>query len=171
MGSSVTLTGDEATAVAGLLGVSLTMIAIFSLVIWVLCIIARWRIFTKAGEAGWKSIIPIYSDYVQWRIGWKKTGLFWAMLALIIVGAFMVGFDGSFVSVNGSLTYTGSGGILGTIGIILMLVAAILDLVSIYKLFASFGKGIGWFIGYIFLSYIMLLVLGLGSSRYYGAQD
>lgn len=27
-------------------------------------IVTRWKVFTKAGQAGWKSIIPIYSDYV-----------------------------------------------------------------------------------------------------------
>ena len=31
---------------------------------WLLQIIANWRIFTKAGEDGWKSIIPIYG--LQW---------------------------------------------------------------------------------------------------------
>lgn len=35
---------------------------------WLLQIIANWRIFTKAGEAGWKSIIPIYGDYISYKI-------------------------------------------------------------------------------------------------------
>lgn len=34
---------------------------------WLLQIIANWRIFTKAGEAGWKSIIPIYGDYISYK--------------------------------------------------------------------------------------------------------
>ena len=34
----------------------------FIAVIWyVLCLIARWKVFDKAGIAGWKSLIPIYS--------------------------------------------------------------------------------------------------------------
>ena len=33
-------------------------------VLWVLSVIAYWRLFTKAGEPGWKSIIPIYSTYM-----------------------------------------------------------------------------------------------------------
>jgi hypothetical protein len=40
----------------------------------VLVIVAYWRIFEKAGEAGWKSIIPIYNTYIILRIvgysGW-----------------------------------------------------------------------------------------------------
>ena len=33
---------------------------------WLLQIIANWRIFIKAGEDGWKSIIPIYGDYISY---------------------------------------------------------------------------------------------------------
>lgn len=42
----------------------LSMLATYSIVgfvWWLLHVVAAWRIFTKAGEAGWKSIIPIYS--------------------------------------------------------------------------------------------------------------
>ena len=40
---------------------------------WLLQIIANWRIFTKAGEAGWKSIIPIYGDYISYKIAsWES---------------------------------------------------------------------------------------------------
>ena len=41
------------------------MYLIFAFVWWILQIIANWNIFTKAGEAGWKSLIPIYGDYVS----------------------------------------------------------------------------------------------------------
>ena len=40
----------------------LSMLATYSIVgfvWWLLHVVAAWRIFTKAGEAGWKSIIPI----------------------------------------------------------------------------------------------------------------
>ena len=43
---------------------------------WLLQIIANWRIFTKAGEAGWKSIIPIYGDYISYKIAWQPA-YFW----------------------------------------------------------------------------------------------
>lgn len=53
----------------------------FPAVLWVayavfivLYIVAYWKIFTKAGEAGWKSIIPIYNIVTALRIvgmsGW-----------------------------------------------------------------------------------------------------
>ena len=34
----------------------------------VLTIIGRWKIFTKAGQEGWKSLIPIYSEYTTLKI-------------------------------------------------------------------------------------------------------
>ena len=42
------------------------MYLIFAFVWWILQIIANWNIFTKAGEAGWKSLIPIYGDSVSY---------------------------------------------------------------------------------------------------------
>ena len=29
-------------------------------------LICRWRIFTKAGEKGWKSLIPVYNTYLEY---------------------------------------------------------------------------------------------------------
>ena len=57
---------------------------IFALAWWILQIIANWNIFTKAGEAGWKSIIPIYGDYVSYKIAWQ-TSYFWLSFILGIV--------------------------------------------------------------------------------------
>ena len=41
---------------------------IIYLVFIVVYVAAYWKIFTKAGEAGWKSIIPIYSTYIALKI-------------------------------------------------------------------------------------------------------
>ena len=36
----------------------------------VLNIVANWKIFTKAGQAGWASIIPFYNKYIEFKIYW-----------------------------------------------------------------------------------------------------
>ena len=41
---------------------------IFAIVVWVIAIVAQWKIFTKAGEAGWKCLIPIYNAVVLFKI-------------------------------------------------------------------------------------------------------
>lgn len=158
---------------AGIIAGGVMTVCLLVLAFWVLVIIARWKIFTKAGEAGWKSIIPIYSDYVQWRISWKKTNLFWVMLALIIVGSIVMAMSGSYsVTAGGDIIASGGGNpILGGIGAIVILAACILGLVATYKTMQAFGHGLGWLILYIIFPNIMLLVLGFGSSYYYGPQD
>jgi hypothetical protein len=164
---------SEGAAAAGIIAGGVMTICIISIVFWILLIVARWKIFTKAGEAGWKSIIPIYADYVQWRIGWKKTGLFWVMILLVIVGSILIAMSGSYeVSANGAVIATGGGNsILSIIGVVAILAAGILELVAAYKLMDSFGHGIGWLILFIIIPNIMLLVLGFGSSRYFGPSE
>ena len=44
---------------------------IISLALTALAIIAYWRIFVKAGEEGWKAIIPFYNAYTAMKLFWK----------------------------------------------------------------------------------------------------
>ncbi len=58
----------------------LTGMLVFDGVIAVFFIIVLWKIFTKAGVAGWKSIIPFYNVYLEYKIAgvspWWILGLF-----------------------------------------------------------------------------------------------
>ena len=62
---------------------------LFWLAFTILMIAACWKVFTKAGQPGWASIIPIYNWYVLCKIvgrpGW------WVILLLIPFVNFMVG--------------------------------------------------------------------------------
>ena len=62
--NTVTLTQNEAIAAGGIIGGIFATAGIFILAVYILLIVAWWKIFTKAGEAGWKSIIPIYNIYI-----------------------------------------------------------------------------------------------------------
>ena len=53
---------------------------IISLVVLVALIIAMWKIFEKAGEAGWKSLIPFYNLYILFQLAWGNGLLFLLML-------------------------------------------------------------------------------------------
>ena len=50
-------------------------------IFYVLVAVAQWRIFTKAGEAGWKGIIPLYNLYIQYKLTWD-TKMFWYLIAV-----------------------------------------------------------------------------------------
>ena len=61
-------------------------ILIFLLLILVLEIIGRWKLFKKAGKNGWEAIVPFYSSYVYVEI----SGLNWWYFLLVIANSFTV---------------------------------------------------------------------------------
>ncbi len=58
------------------------------LAIAVFAIVCMWKIFTKAGQPGWASIIPFYNYYVLFEIAWGNGLLF--LLMLIPVANFVI---------------------------------------------------------------------------------
>jgi Family of unknown function (DUF5684) len=62
---------------------------IFWLAFMILIIAGCWKVFTKAGQPGWASIIPIYNVYIWCKIvgrpGW------WVILLLIPFVNFIIG--------------------------------------------------------------------------------
>lgn len=54
--------------------------ALIELIIYVLLVVAMWKLFEKAGEEGWKAIIPFYNCFVWFKIitgnGWKMFFMF-----------------------------------------------------------------------------------------------
>lgn len=165
------LTTQEAAAVGGIAGGMFAIFGVFALVFIILMVIARWKIFTKAGEKGWKSIIPIYSDYIEWKIGWKKTNLFWVNFCLIILAYVLMAIGGMTVNEAGQVVAPTAITPVYIIGGLLLIPILVLDLIATFKLMKSFGKGVGMFILYIFFPYIALLILGFGKAKYIKAQD
>jgi hypothetical protein len=62
---------------------------IFWLAVMILIIAGCWKVFTKAGQPGWASIIPIFNVYIWCKIvgrpGW------WVILLLIPFVNFIIG--------------------------------------------------------------------------------
>jgi Family of unknown function (DUF5684) len=54
---------------------------IFGLLVALLIIVAMWKVFTKAGQPGWASIIPIYNLYIWCKIVGRPW--WWILLMLI----------------------------------------------------------------------------------------
>jgi hypothetical protein len=61
---------------------------IIGLLIALVVIVAMWKVFTKAGQPGWASIIPIYNVYIWCKIvgrpGWWVILLFIPLVNFII---------------------------------------------------------------------------------------
>jgi len=148
---------DAQTAFAiGFLGMTVAMIIVFAIALYVIYIIAFWRIFTKAGVPGWKSIIPFYNLYMQFKITWK-TSFFWVFLALLFAAGIVQGIGGNHPS--SAITIIRS---------VLQVLAGIVIMLDCYFLSISFGHGLGFTIGIWFLEFIFTLILAFGSSQYEG---
>jgi hypothetical protein len=59
------------------------MFQLLLLLIWVVVLVGNWKVYEKAGQPGWASIIPIYNFYILLKIVGKPT---WWLIMLIIPG-------------------------------------------------------------------------------------
>ncbi|MCM1498529.1 MAG: DUF5684 domain-containing protein [Clostridium sp.] len=75
---------DYNPAAAGFLAMFTGVYLIVALVICVLLIVACWRIYAKAGEPGWASLVPFYSNYVLFKIAFGNGWLFLLMFVPIV---------------------------------------------------------------------------------------
>lgn len=154
----------ETYAAFGILGVVMSALAFWA-AWYVIILIARWRVFEKAGIAGWKSLIPFYSDYCTYKISWKTTA-FWCLFALTCVSGLLSGRI-STLTENGEAVPA----ILSILSTIAGFVVAVINLVMNIKLAQRFGHGVLFGLGLTFLTPLFTLILGLGSSEYYGNPE
>jgi len=66
---------------SGISKTSVLAIYLFTLLVVILMYAAEWRIFVKAGQSGWKSLVPIYNVYTQFTIAGMSG---WWVLALLV---------------------------------------------------------------------------------------
>ena len=148
-------TAAQAAIVGGLVALGVGALVTLAIAWFVLQAIADWKIFTKAGEAGWKSLIPIYNIYVEYEICW--TGL----LGLVFVAASLV---------TGLIDTTNASTFVKVLVVVVWILAMILHLMQSIKLSKCFGKGTGFGLVLFFFGPIGRLILGFGSAQYIGPQ-
>ena len=143
---------------AGLLAGMGTGAIVVSLAITVFSFICLWKIFEKAGEAGWKCLIPIYNVYVFLKICWEAK--YFIYLILAILAAIILTAVGA---ANNSGALAGIGGFLI---VILYIAIFVVDIIAMIKLAKRFGKSGAFAVGLIFLNTIFLAILAFDSSDY-----
>lgn len=127
------------------------VIVAVALIYSVCYVIGSWKIFEKAGEAGWKSLIPLYDYYIRIKISWN-TGMFWVWLVLSVLGGVM--------GLNQHLNVI-------ILGVLIRLGAYVIRIISAFKLAKVFEHGVGFAIGLALLEPFFLLILGLDQSEYH----
>ena len=138
-------------AVMAILGI----VIVVGLIVSIIMIIARWKIFTKAGEEGWKAIIPIYSDMVLCKIAgvWQ-----WYPLAVYGVSVVIGIMSGASESLSG---------ILSLLSYAVSIYYTVILSISVAQ---SFGKDTGFGIGIMFLGIIFYPILAFGKAEYAGPR-
>lgn len=124
----------------------LLLILVFALIVGIFTVICRWKIFKKAGEEGWKAIIPFYNQYILCKI--VGVNPWWILI-------YFCSFALSSVPMIGS-----------TLQLVVIVYYGILVNVSLAK---SFGKDTGFAVGLYFLSPVFNAILAFGKSEYLGA--
>lgn len=132
--------GIDSAMTAGIALTSMLGTLLLVLLIFIFSTIGMWKMFKKAGEAGWKSLIPIYNTIILFKISGLSP---WFVLAYFLC---------AFIPFIGSLAVTA------------------LTVYLFYKLSASFGHGAGYTVGLFFLAPIFYMILGFGSSQYIGQK-
>ncbi len=125
----------------------------------VLQIVAWWKIFTKAGEKGWKCLIPVYNQYTQFKITWD-TQYFWFMIALVIGFVILMPIG---ILIGGIM-----GVLIGFLAVVIYVAAFVIGIIATHRLSQAFGHGVGFTLGLLFLQPIFALILGLGGDQYLG---
>jgi hypothetical protein len=107
----------------------------------------------KAGEAGWKALIPYYRSYIRFKYSWN-TNPFWIFLVSSILFQNLSNIEGNtVVSI-----------ITSVVGIVAIVVGMKLDI----RTAKSFGKSAIWGVLLYFLPFIVSYILGLGKAQYIG---
>ena len=148
----------------GLLAILLALILIVGLIAFlVVFYIGLCKVYTKAGQEGWKSIIPYYNNWVLMvDICDMHAGYFIASIAIAIVSGFL-----SFIStllldleVGYGITY-----VVDIFSWILVLVSYGINFATYYNLGKKFNKGTGWVILTFFFGFITIPILGFSKNE------
>jgi len=150
--------------------------SLLSIATMVLAIVGLWKIFTKAGEEGWKAIIPYYNLYVLCKIvGGKFLRLIISLVLFIMSTGIMVMM--STIGIAMAAIYNSTSGLIVAIIITIICTLIMLAFLIWYciehalicgALSRSFGHGTGFAVGLFFMAPIFYMILGFNQDKYIG---
>jgi len=123
---------------------------IIAFIWWLIKTIALWKAFKKAGEAGWKAIIPIYHTYIEYKIADMKNW-FWYGLAIAVIFWIIA----AFIPDQQQLLTD-----------IACAIVWIIYIIVTFKFARKFGWGVFTSILFVLFYPICILILGFGNSKY-----
>lgn len=123
----------------------------------------RWFIFKRAGEKGWKGLIPFYSDYIYYKIGWDGR-IYLALLVGQIASTVIGGICGLINAAFGMVVSL-------MLNVVVLSAGAVAKMVLQFKIARAFGRSDFFAVGLYFLGAVFSAVLAFGDSTYKGPQN
>lgn len=109
-------------------------------------IVPMWIIFEKAGQRGWKALIPFYNVYTLFKICWKTT-YFWIYLILMIAS------------------------IIPIFGFFCVIAAVVFYIIGLVKLALSFNQEGGFAVGLVLFTLVFEYIMAFDKRiKYVGAD-
>ena len=122
----------------------------------------RWFIFVKAGQKGWKALIPFYSDYINYKIAWDGR-IYLALLLGSIAGAVLGTVCGWIhPALGGVVSFVLNAAVAGAY--------AIAGMILQFKMARAFGRNDYFAVGLYFLGNVFTAILAFGDAKYQGPQ-
>lgn len=131
--------------------------ATIAILFWLVTAIATWRVFEKAGISGWKSLIPLYREYLLFRIAWDTKQFRYYLLAMAVSAIFEPLADKA-----------GAMSIYGTIGAIVNIIVIYYEVMMKMKLAHAFDRSRAFGLFLYFLEPFGMMSLGYGPYDYIG---
>lgn len=147
---------------AGVAGAIAAMLLIFGVAWYFVSAIGYYKMYVKAGEAGWKAFIPYYRTFVRFKFAWN-TNKFWIFLVTLLVIEFYSNFE---AAISGMAAVPAL--LLNLLVIVCAIVCIVMGVKLDIRVAKSFGKSTGWGVLLFFFPFIISLILGFGKATYIG---
>lgn len=126
----------------------LVFLSVLAILIWLLPIAGKWKVYGKLGMPGWYSLVPVYADYKLCERVHRGDGTRTFLMAYLIV----LICSWVFCWVD-------------TLGWMLALAQLVMNIIVLNDMSRTFGKDAGYTIGLAIFGFVFWTMLGFGASE------
>lgn len=146
------------------------ILTLFSYIIWIFTAVCWWKVFNKANIAGWKAIIPFYSDYIRYKLV-GKSNMYWIYLLLSLgkqvfswISVVVLAANLVELITTGNVNETGME--MKIFGWILTIIMILLDIYIGKHIANRFGKSEAFGVGIGLIPIVFVPILAFGNAEY-----
>lgn len=126
----------------------LVFFSVLAILIGLLPVAGKWKVYGKLGMPGWYSIVPVYADYKLCERVHRDDGARTFLMAYLIV----LICSWVFCWVD-------------TVGVLLALAQLVMNIIVLNDMSHAFGKETGYTIGLVIFGFVFWTMLGFGASQ------